>query len=443
MFLPCIPQLQSHALRMFDGRKLNGVFVKYCSSVNFIFDSQLMSSVGAISFLFIGIIVSFAPIYCQNFVQKNMLPDIQEEKAPMYTYKIFWGITATAYMFDIVVLYSDINSLMTVFSDIGPIQKCLWAIGIPLVLLLCMAPSIYCASNYELAIPDVYLHLVQYSCCTEKCARLVVASFTIWINLVAVELLIHHGVLITQAMQIAPYTVVTNVLFLVLVGTCVILINVAIFTTIRRNFLGLSLLFAFYGVLILYNRQYGNTDMENVSYLILLHVIILPILIVLLHDVPLVIKMHMHWFTESSGHKVVRALFSKIKNDSSSKNLSAKLYQSEVINFQCLQQIQEASSDTEANAVLAEHLYHAGTNKKLQDFAHILIESDLPKQKGLGERIEAALADQEPLRECVWCTHAYVYVCACTYDCTCVICVSLLSPSVYSQPRKPSTGRYI
>ena len=46
-----------------------------------------------------------------------------------------------------------------------------------------------------------------------------------------------------------------------------------------------------------------------------------------------------------------------------------------------------ADCDAETNAILAEHLYQAGTEKMLQDFAHILKESIL------GERIKAVLAE--------------------------------------------------
>ena len=58
-----------------------------------------------------------------------------------------------------------------------------------------------------------------------------------------------------------------------------------------------------------------------------------------------------------------------------------------MIDFACLQRIQRADCDAAVNAILAEHLYRAGTEKMLQDFAHIL------KESVLGERIKAALAE--------------------------------------------------
>ena len=54
-----------------------------------------------------------------------------------------------------------------------------------------------------------------------------------------------------------------------------------------------------------------------------------------------------------------------------------------MIDFACLQRIQRADCD----AILAEHLYCIGTEKTLQDFAHIL------KESVLGERTKAALAE--------------------------------------------------
>ena len=75
----------------------------------------------------------------------------------------------------------------------------------------------------------------------------------------------------------------------------------------------------------------------------------------------------------------------------SAKTLSSKLFQCLVINYECLQKIRKADCDTEANAVLAEHLYETSTEKTLQEFARILKESGMPKQKVLGEQMEAVL----------------------------------------------------
>ena len=85
--------------------------------------------------------------------------------------------------------------------------------------------------------------------------------------------------------------------------------------------------------------------------------------------------------------ELVQALFPDIDSSSSSKTLSEKLFQCKVIDLACLQRIQRADCDAETNAILAEHLYQAGTEKMLQDFAHIL------KESVLGERIKAALAE--------------------------------------------------
>ena len=95
--------------------------------------------------------------------------------------------------------------------------------------------------------------------------------------------------------------------------------------------------------------------------------------------------------TQDIAQKTVRALFSEIECDVSTKTLSGKLFQCLVIDYECLQKIRRADCDTEANAVLAEHLYETSSEKTLQEFARILKESYLPKQKVLGEQIEAVL----------------------------------------------------
>ena len=95
--------------------------------------------------------------------------------------------------------------------------------------------------------------------------------------------------------------------------------------------------------------------------------------------------------SQDIAQKTVRALFSEIECNGSAKTLSGKLFQGLVIDYECLQKIRRADCDTEANAVLAEHLYETSTEKTLQGFTRILKESGLPKQKCLGEQIEAVL----------------------------------------------------
>ena len=95
--------------------------------------------------------------------------------------------------------------------------------------------------------------------------------------------------------------------------------------------------------------------------------------------------------SQNIAQKTVRALFSEIECDGSAKTLNGKLFQHLVINYECFQKIRRADCDTEKNAVLAEHLYETSTEKTLQEFARVLKESGLPKQKVLGEQIEAVL----------------------------------------------------
>ena len=95
--------------------------------------------------------------------------------------------------------------------------------------------------------------------------------------------------------------------------------------------------------------------------------------------------------SQNIAQTTVRALFSEIECNGSAKTLSGKLFQGLVIEYEPMRKIRNAGCDTEANAVLAEHLYETSTEKTLQEFARILKESDLPKQKCLGKQIEAVL----------------------------------------------------
>ena len=98
------------------------------------------------------------------------------------------------------------------------------------------------------------------------------------------------------------------------------------------------------------------------------------------------------------AQELVRGLFSHIESSGSAKTLKGKLFQRKVINHQWYQKIGRAECDREANVLLAEHLYQSSTEETLQDFAHVLKESELPRQQALGERIEAALKETQSSR---------------------------------------------
>ena len=101
---------------------------------------------------------------------------------------------------------------------------------------------------------------------------------------------------------------------------------------------------------------------------------------------------------QDDAQDLVRRLFSHIESSGSAKTLKGTLLQRKVISFECYQRIRSAECDTDANAELAEHLYQSSTEETLQDFAHVLKESDLPRQQALGERIEAALIERQSFR---------------------------------------------
>lgn len=59
---------------------------------------------------------------------------------------------------------------------------------------------------------------------------MLVTFLALWFDLVALEFLIHHGVVAVLAIPAAPLTIVTNMLSLVLVGTCAVHSFALVFT---------------------------------------------------------------------------------------------------------------------------------------------------------------------------------------------------------------------
>ena len=132
MLLHVISQLQSYAFRGDDGGKHRGNFAKYCSNTKFIYNSEIMANVAVVGFIILAVFVLFAPALLHDCVQEYLLPDKGKKKSPNYnyTYGIFWGFSATAFFFDSLVLYNDINTLKAVFTDIGPISSTYGDLGL-------------------------------------------------------------------------------------------------------------------------------------------------------------------------------------------------------------------------------------------------------------------------------------------------------------------------
>ena len=90
--------------------------------------------------------------------------------------------------------------------------------------------AIYFGVKFNLPTQSVYLLPAKLlCCCSEKRARALVLSLTLWFDLVGTFILVSHGIAFLTAFPVAPFAVAVNLMMLVLISTCLTYIMALIF----------------------------------------------------------------------------------------------------------------------------------------------------------------------------------------------------------------------
>ena len=150
-------------------------------------------------------------------------------------YGMFWGMSAILCPFLLLLLYADITHVfyIIVSPDVGQTENVRYMSPIVLAfpIIFCGPVAIYFGVKYNLPTPSVYLLPAKLlCCCSEKRARALVLSLTLWFDLVAANFLVGHGVFIVLAFPVAPFAVAVNVMLLVLSVMCLTYIMALVFT---------------------------------------------------------------------------------------------------------------------------------------------------------------------------------------------------------------------
>ena len=177
----------------------------------------------------------FIPLAIPVVFQKNRHFQNLANNANDYSFKsygLFWGVSTTLFVFAIAAFGSDLRQLILVFPKIGTPLQVAWVLCIILLSLLTTVAALFIAVSSSITIPCLYLRLAK-SCCSWCCCccvccckefispRTLVTFLAVWFDMLALQLLCHHAIVAVLAIPAAPLTIVTNVLFLGLVGICV------------------------------------------------------------------------------------------------------------------------------------------------------------------------------------------------------------------------------
>ena len=258
-----------------------------------------------------GIFFQIVFVWIVSAVFLNMTFKEYAQKTFTYSYDIygmFWGISMIA-MGLLGVLYgisisiscayfaNRINSNTPVWSGI---YNMLGALLFTLVVELPVA--IYTARKATVAVPCIFKYPATLLCCGRKrLAEFFVTTVALWMDLVALQLMLLQGSLAVFAISAAPFAIATNVMLVLLALSCLANIFSLLFTIFAHLctapnqrvhshsmvlravvVLPLLLMIMCYGVVVTSMGAVTNMDAKKNNTLSFINSIITPILLCVL-----------------------------------------------------------------------------------------------------------------------------------------------------------------
>ena len=150
---------------------------------------------------------------------------------------MFWGTSTTD-----VVLLGVLYGITTAasfahFTNIKnlnvPGWSGLYVLLVALVVIPVMELSVatYTATKSTVAVPSIFTYPATLLCCgTKRRVECFVTTLALWVNLVALQLVLLQANLIMFALSAAPFAVITNVMLVALALTCLANIFSLLFT---------------------------------------------------------------------------------------------------------------------------------------------------------------------------------------------------------------------
>ena len=197
-------------------------------------DVRMYLTVGIIGFISAVISNVMASVVFLQVLLKALSQKMESCSYSFDYYGMFWGMSAILCPFLLLLLYADITHVfyIIVSPDIGQTENVRYMSPIILAfpIIFCAPVAIYFGIKYNLPTPSVYLLPAKLLCCSEKRARALILSLTLWFDLVAANFIIGHVVFVVLAFPVAPFAVAVNVMLLVLSLMCLTYIMALVFT---------------------------------------------------------------------------------------------------------------------------------------------------------------------------------------------------------------------
>ena len=198
-------------------------------------DLQLCNIISVIGCVFLVIFESIAYAVLLQVLLKALSQKMEACKCSFDYYGMFWGLSATLFAVLTALLYKGVTHLsLSAFNPhIRQVEYAtyIWPVVLASPIIFCVPMAIYFGIKFRFATPSVYLLPAKLlCCCSEKRARILVTSLTLWVDLVAAHCVVAIGTFVLFAFPVAPFVVAINVMLLVLTFMCLTYIMALVFT---------------------------------------------------------------------------------------------------------------------------------------------------------------------------------------------------------------------
>ena len=173
-------------------------------------------------------------LLCIFATSKQKLATLAEQ-TKQYSYEgygLYWGLSATATVFVILVTYVDFQS---VYMGLHDTPRRFWPIlcaTLVFVILSSLMTAMYLAYKYKpVTIPLlVWAPFMILCCCRKKYAKRATFTVNLWINIMFVQGFVGHGLVTLLAMFMAPYAILCDITVVILSLFCFTNIFAILFT---------------------------------------------------------------------------------------------------------------------------------------------------------------------------------------------------------------------
>ena len=229
-------------------------------------------------FILLGVfILSAIPVIFQRVRHLRDLANNANDYS-FNSFGIFWGVSTTLFVCAITVICSDLWFLTKLFHNLGAAMQVVWVLCIIILFLLTTAAALFIAIRSTFTVPHLYLLLARICCCGRReHARKLVAFLALWFDMLALQLLCHHAVVAFLAIPAAPLIIVTNVLFIVLLCTCVIYTFAVVFTFCAR-LTNVDCTYVYYTDEVPLQNEAGNRSEDDDWKYLIRALILIPLL---------------------------------------------------------------------------------------------------------------------------------------------------------------------